>query len=120
MDSILFIYFLIIKRCTANCSSGSYKNPNITASSSVCLECMSNCISCTNNSTCDHCNTSYTWNTTSLSCSPSTPVCASGTFYNSTSGTCIQCSSVLTNCETCENSLNCTKCINTQLIIVNG
>ena len=46
--------FLLFFRCFANCSKGSYANPNSTASE-FCLPCMDYCSSCSTGTTCNEC-----------------------------------------------------------------
>lgn len=97
--------------------------PGFVVSSSQCLQCVANCQECASTTACSTCKMGYYLNS-NKQCSPCSSNCmecsASGascvqcdTGYSIVSGLCVDCDSLISNCDTCNilaNSFVCTSC----------
>jgi hypothetical protein len=87
--------------CITPCPSGYYENLTSPAS---CLSCSSDCIACTDSTTCTQCSS-----TTFLKSGACVSTCGSG-YYTNPTGTCEQCSSYCSTCTYSGASLVCVGC----------
>jgi proprotein convertase subtilisin/kexin type 5 len=94
-------YILQTNQCilSVNCLSNQYYN----SSQNLCLGCNTLCKTCTNDTDCTDCISTFILS--SYKC-----ICNSNSYYNISTISCISCSITLIGCLTCQNSTYCLTC----------